>query len=184
MTDEEILLLALGAGFVLLAVGVGLIVRTVRRRRNRRRVALSPAGESIPTAPPVVLGPPVALPPGTELPVTYIIRGLPLVVPRREQPLWSEKEWQRNGQGYEGQYRVGRHRWRGLIRSPYPGSFDAFIWNPPLAELAARTSHRPCFSGDGVGGRYKIHFHTMPESLDHAIASIEAVLAQAMGVAR
>ncbi len=120
---------------------------------------------------------------GQSLPAPRPIhRGLPLIIPRREDPLWQEKGWRRNGRGYEGFFRAGRYRWRGVICEPYPGSFDAYIWNPPLAELGNRTSHRPCFSLAGADGRFKIHFHTMPANIDHAVGSVEAVLAQAMGV--
>jgi hypothetical protein len=33
-----------------------------------------------------------------------------------------------------------------------------------------------------MDGRYEIHFHTMPASLDHAIAGVERVLGEALGV--
>jgi hypothetical protein len=108
-------------------------------------------------------------------------RGPRLILPVRHDPLWAEKGWRRNGNGHEGQFRAGRWRWRGLVHIPYPGGFEAYIWNPPLAELARRTRYRPCFQPAG-GSRYKVHFHAMPTSLDHAIATVERVLAQAMGV--
>jgi hypothetical protein len=95
-------------------------------------------------------------------------------------PLWMAKGWQRNGGGYVGYFRAGRWRWQGLIRMPFPDAFDAYIWSPPLAELERRTHYRPCFQSTG-GGRYKVHFHAMPTSLDHAIATVERVLAEAMG---
>ena len=172
---------------------------TVTGQSSQPRVVLGPSrpiaqvpGQATGTAPvrgqplqlPVVLSSPrpIVLAPGQAPAPRPVRRGLPLVIPRQEDPLWQEKGWRRNGRGYEGSYRAGRHRWRGLITEPYQGSFDAYIWDPPLAELGRRTSHRPCFSLSGMDGRFKIHYHTMPAHVDHAIASVEAVLGQAMGV--
>jgi len=197
MTDEQITALAIAAGIAVVGILASLIAIVIRRRRERRSRATLAATQPVPADPPpattasprpaVVLGPPrrVTLAPGQALPAPVpraIPRGLPLVIPRREDPLWQEKGWRRNGRGYEGFFRAGRYRWRGMINEPYPGSFDAYIWNPPLAELGNRTSHRPCFSLAGADGRFKIHFHTMPANIDHAVGSVEAVLAQAMGV--
>ena len=196
MTDEQITALAIAAGIVVAAALAGMIIRRMRgRRQNRTRAAsglAQAAREPAPepgqsSRPAVILGPPrrVTLAPGQVLPVPAprpVHRGLPLVIPRREDPLWQEKGWRRNGRGYEGFFRAGRYRWRGAISEPYPGSFAAYIWHPPLTELGRRTSHRPCFSLSGADGRFKIHFHTAPANIDHAIGSVEAVLAQAMGV--
>jgi len=199
MTDEKIMVLAITVSILVLTVLSRAIVQATRRRQGMIRRAPAPAAathlmatnpaaaQPAPHRSTVVLGPPrpIRLAPG-QMPAaptpTVIRRGLPLVVPRRENSLWQEKGWHRNGRGYEGLYRAGRHEWRGLIQEPYPGAFNAFIWDPPLAELHRRTNHRPCFNSAGVDGRFKVHFHTMPSSLDHGIASIEAVLAQAMGV--
>jgi hypothetical protein len=112
---------------------------------------------------------------------TPVRRGAPLVIPKPHAPLWAEKGWQRNGHGYAGTYRAGGRPWRGLIEEPYPGGYKAFIWDPPLRELERRTSHRPCFRLNGGGGRYEVHFHRMPASLDHAITNVETVLAEALG---
>lgn len=184
MTEQALILWLVG-GIAL--VGLLLAARATYRKRqqaqNKRAAPRPQLGPSRTSAPPPTprFGPPrmIKL---NELPnVTLIRRGLPLVMPRREDPLWSEKGWRRTSQGFEGFYRAGGRQWRGLIVSPYPGSFEAYIWHPPLADLERRTSHRYCFQGSGVGGRYKVHFSAMPVSLDHAIAAVEAVLSQAVG---
>ncbi|MFQ5859206.1 MAG: hypothetical protein ACE5LU_26700 [Anaerolineae bacterium] len=140
---------------------------------------------SRPTQLHVALGPPrrtrVDLPPS--LKGTPLGRGMPLIIPKRRDPLWVEKGWQRNGNHeYTGFYRAAGRQWRGLIREPYPGGFEAYIWDPPLPDLERRTHHHPCFRDRSADGRYKIHFHRAPTSLDHAIASVEAVLGEALGV--
>lgn len=109
-------------------------------------------------------------------------RGVPLLVRARSDPYWQEKGWRRNGAGYSGPFRVGGRQWSGAIEEPYPGGFRAFIWNPPLVELGRNTGHRPCFQNGRTDGRYEVHFHTMPASLDHAIAGVEKVLGEALGV--
>lgn len=109
-------------------------------------------------------------------------RGAPLLVRARREPYWQEKGWRRNGAGYTGQFRVDGRQWRGSIAEPYPGGFKAFIWHPPLAELDRNTGHRPCFQNGRTDGRFEIHFHTMPASLDHAIAGVEKVLGEALRV--
>lgn len=138
----------------------------------------------------VVLGPPrqIRLDPSQVRPTpaanASIRKGLPLTIPVRCDPLWKEKGWRRNGAGYEGFYRAAGRAWRGLIQEPYPGCYQAFIWDPPLAQLHQRTHHGPCFQNGRNDGRYQVHYHTMPQSLDHAITSIEDVLAEAFGQAR
>jgi len=109
-------------------------------------------------------------------------RGPPLVIPSRQDPLWVEKGWRRNGRNQcTGHYHAAGRQWRGLIEVPYPGSYQAYIWDPPLDALWQRTDHGPCFQPDGGGGRYRVHFRHMPASLDHAIIAIEAVLGEAFG---
>jgi hypothetical protein len=109
-------------------------------------------------------------------------RGAPLIVRARSEPYWQEKGWRRHGAGYSGHFRIDGRQWSGSIEEPYPGGFRAFIWNPPLGELGRNTGHRPCFQNGRMDGRYEIHFHTMPASLDHAIAGVERVLGEALGV--
>jgi hypothetical protein len=152
-------------------------------RRVRRRPP-GPARSPSDAPPGVVLGPPrsvkaaeLGLPPGA----TMLRRGPPLVIPSRADPLWVEKGWRRNGAGYTGYFRAGGRRWAGLLREPFPGGWEAFIWQPPLEELNRRTSHAPCFQLSAGDGCYKVHFYDLPRSLDHAIISIEAVLAEAVG---
>lgn len=212
MTDGQLVALAIAASIVIVSILAYIIDRSETRRTReittiaqappaaidqRRPAAVRPTVVLGPPRPivqapargqplqlPVVLGSPrpIVLAPGQAPALQPVRRGLPLVIPRREDPLWHEKGWRRNGRGYEGSYQAGAYRWRGLIQEPYPGSFAAYIWNPPLAELGRRTSHRPCFNSGGADGRFSIHFHSMPVSIDHSIASIEAVLRDAMGV--
>ena len=102
-------------------------------------------------------------------------------VPVPPKPLWVAKGWRQaaGAKEYTGQYKAAGRTWRGLIQHPYPGGYHAYIWSPPLEELQRNTGHKPCFSPNGEAGRYQIHFHTIPTSVDHAITSIEAVLAEA-----
>jgi hypothetical protein len=107
-------------------------------------------------------------------------RGQPLIIPSRQDPLWKEKGWQRQGTRYIGYYRAAGQQWPGLIEEPYPGGYQAYIWNPPIRALE-RTHYRWCFPSNGGGGRHRVHFHHLPTSLDHAITTIEAVLSEALG---
>lgn len=113
--------------------------------------------------------------------LSLIPRGARLVVPPTATPLWTVKGWQRapDGNGYTGSYVAAGRTWPGRIQEPYPGGFQAYIWYPPMADIRSRTSHGACFSSNGESGRYHVHFHTTPSSLDHAITSIERVLQQA-----
>lgn len=116
-------------------------------------------------------------------PMQLLRQGVQLIFPKKPpQPLWVEKGWQKGSDGrhYTGNYEAYNQTWRGTIHQPYPGRFEAFIWNPPITELTRYTTHGACFSPKGEGGRYQIHFHTLPSSLDHAISKIEEVLSQAM----
>ena len=111
----------------------------------------------------------------------FIRRGQPLLISKAHKPLWFEQGWRpvADGKDYVGYYVTAGRTWRGLIRQPYAGSYQAYIWHPPLDELGRNTSHRPCFSQNGEAGRYSIHFRTSPQSLDHTITTVESVLAQA-----
>jgi hypothetical protein len=152
--------------------------------RNRPPPAQVTSGAGPATPLRVVLGPPRRL--DVNLQALFggppLRRGPPLVLPGRQDPLWREKGWRRNGAGYAGYYHAGGDRWRGLVREPYPGGFEAYIWRPPLAELRRYTSYAACFQATGGNGSYKVHFHTMPDSVDHTIAAIEEVLGEAVGV--
>jgi len=113
--------------------------------------------------------------------LSLIPRGARLVVPPTPTPLWTVKGWQRmpDINEYRGSYAAAGRTWPGVVREPYPGGFQTFIWHPPMADIRSRTSHGACFSSNGESGRYQIHFHTTPSSLDHAITGIERVLQQA-----
>lgn len=145
----------------------------------------APAGAVQPAEPKVRLGEPrqIRLVTPVAPPRPTVRRGVPLRVPVRNEPLWKEKGWRQEGNTYRGQFRVNGRSWPGLIDSPYAGSFQAYIWNPPLPEIGSRTGHRACFRQSTRGGQgcYYVHYHTMPVSLDHAITTIEAVLAEAVG---
>lgn len=108
-------------------------------------------------------------------------RGPRLVVPPTPTPLWIVKGWQRTPETneYTGSFAAAGAVWPGVVREPYPGGYQAFIWNPPVVDIRNRTSHGPCFIPNGELGRYQVHYHTTPSSLDHAITSIERVLQQA-----
>jgi hypothetical protein len=112
-----------------------------------------------------------------------IRRGGTIVFPTRPAALWQEKGWRQEGTSYTGRFRAGRRSWRGLIEVPYPGAFQANIWDPPLGEIERNTHHRPCFraSQRGRGNCYTVHYYSMPSSLDHAISTIERLLTQAVG---
>jgi hypothetical protein len=112
----------------------------------------------------------------------FLIRqGPPVAIPRTERPLWYEKGWREapNANGFVGQYAVAGHTWRGLIEQPYSGGFTAYIWHPPLDEIRRNTTHAYCFTRNGEADRYLVHYCRMPLSLDHAIVSVERVLAVA-----
>ena len=125
------------------------------------------------------LGPPQRLKLLARLP--FFRQGPPLIVPEPLKPLWFTKDWRRaaDGKSYGGTYTAGGRSWRGLIQEPYPRGYAAYIWQPPIAEIRRNTSHGPCFMPNGESGRYQVYFHNAPSSLDHAITSIETVLAQA-----
>lgn len=110
-----------------------------------------------------------------------IRRGRPLLIPKTEKPFWFEKGWRSSADGkqYSGSYTAHGHTWRGLIRIPYSGGYEAYIWHPPLSQLQRHTGHGPCFMPNGESGRYVIHFREIPRSLDHAISNIETVLQEA-----
>lgn len=113
----------------------------------------------------------------------FFRQGPPLLVPEPLKPLWFTKNWRRSsdGKSYTGSYTAAGRTWRGMIQEPYPHGYVAYIWHPPIAQIRHNTSHGPCFNPSGESGRYQIYFHNTPSSLDHAITSIEAVLAQAYG---
>lgn len=125
------------------------------------------------------VGPPQRLKLLSRLP--FFRQGPPIVVPEPLKPLWFTKGWRQasDGKSYSGSYTVEGRKWRGMIQEPYRHGFTAYIWNPPISEIRRNTSHGPCFMPNGESGRYHVYFHNAPKSLDHAITSIETVLAQA-----
>jgi hypothetical protein len=200
MTGEDLLVIVMLLGCAAgLLWGLAEIAKRWGQERRRQPAQTGRQGHSVPPAttapqpmqrPVVTLGPPrqVRLEPSQVRPPaaegSSIRRGPPLVIPVRCDPLWKEKGWWRNGNGYEGYYRAAGRAWRGLIQEPYPGRYQAFIWDPPLAQISRRTRHGPCFQNGRSDGRYQVHYHTAPQSLDHAIGAIEDVLAEAFGVLR
>lgn len=117
---------------------------------------------------------------GLDVPLGKLRRGAPVRVQRHVDPLWAESGWRKEGKAIAGDYVAGRRRFRGRIETPHRGAFMAYIWDPPIGDLA-RHPHRVCFQPTGVQGRYRVHFRTTPSSYDHAIASIEQVLREATG---
>lgn len=104
------------------------------------------------------------------------------MIPTQPQPLWHARGWRKasNAKEYSGHFASAGRTWRGLVEEPYPGGFRAYIWHPPLEEIRRNTIHSPCFSRNGDGGRYHVHFSQAPRSLDQAITSVELVLAEAL----
>lgn len=134
-----------------------------------------------PPIPRVRFGPPrrIMIDTSTVFDGIFLKRGSPILLRRRSSPQWFEKGWQRLNNSYQGYYRVADRGWKGLIKEPYRGGYEAFIWNPPLRELERNTEHKPCFMQPRLDGRYRVHFREMPVSIDHAIKSIEDVLREA-----
>ena len=110
----------------------------------------------------------------------WLRRGEPLVIRPHPDPLWVEKGWRQEGNTYYGQFRANGRSWRGMIQVPYPGGYQAYIWDPPLQALDGHP-HRPCFMDPRPDGRYQVHFRSAPTSVDHAIANIEQILQEAVG---
>jgi len=143
----------------------------------------------LPLSSPLVLGPArsvrldPALRQAVREPRSRIHRGRPLTLPLSTRPLWQEKGWRRTGNGVEGNFRWGNRAWRGFLQEPYPGRYQAFIWDPPMDAIGRNTAHRACFQNKQRDGRYQVHYHTAPCSLDHAICTIEDVLGEALGLA-
>ena len=126
----------------------------------------------------VVLGTPVKL----TLPHTQVVEraGIPMGDPIRlppppPDPLWHEKGWRKNENGgYEGVFIARGTRYKGYIKTPYPGSYEPFVWRPPLTTI--HETHKPCFVQPTNDGRYKVHFKTAPRDLSDAIRAVEYVL--------
>lgn len=175
--------------WVLAALCVVLVLGFVLRRRARRATwhwgtggsAVWPVSSTI-SHMAITLGPPRPVRVrGLGLdPVRTWRRGATLVLHRHQEPFWAEKGWRREGAAYVGDYLAGARRWRGRVETPYPGAYQAYIWNPPLRELKGNP-HRPCFQANGGNGRFEVHFREAPSSLSHAISSIETVLREALG---
>ena len=189
MAHETWIAVGLAVALVLLAI-VGSVIahgRKMRLAKKRRIFRLEEAP---------VQAEPIRVPPSSGRSIHFgssrtiqltaesqralIRRGPPLSITHRTKALWEEKDWRRQGRAYVGQYRANGRRWRGRIEVPYPGGYDAYIWDPPLRELSNHP-HRPCFRPNGLGGRYSVHFARTPFSLDHAITNVETVLREATG---
>lgn len=186
---------------LLLLLGVGYLRRRTKAATNRPRPEETgldaepyfPSANQSPPAPPpslpVVLGPgrSIRLDPALRPPIregrSRIRQGPPFTLPTTNPSLWQEKGWRRTGNGVEGNFRSAGRAWRGLVKEPYPGRFQAFIWGPPMPEIGRNTAHGACFMNRQADGRYQVHYNTNPRSLDHAICTIEDVLGEALGVA-
>lgn len=146
------------------------------------RLSLRRGAPLVVAAPAVRQGPPLAVAcsaRGDPTRTGELRRGAPLLV-QHNAALWAEKGWQETPVGYAGAFRAAGRQWRGLIEAPYPGAYRALIWEPPLGALAGHP-HRPCFRRNGHGPEcYEVHYNEMPQSLDHAITTVEMVLADAL----
>lgn len=99
---------------------------------------------------------------------------------RVRRPLWAEKAWRLEAGAYVGEYQAAGRKFSGRIETPYQGAYTAYIYRPPMYALDGH-EHRPCFRQNGRGPDWwNIHFSAMPASVDHAITTIEAVLADAL----
>lgn len=186
----------LAVAWIVVALIVRMWPQAQRRRQELRpRLAMSARQDVAAETPPLV-GPgyrvrcvsvrkasmaEVAAPATTPAPV--VRRHPPIVVkaPVSRDPLWKEKGWRADGNGWCGEFRAGGRRWPGKIESPYKGHYQTWMANPPLQELEGH-EHRPCFQRTGTTPEnwYFVHYHTMPRSLDHAITTVEAVLDDAL----
>lgn len=197
MTAEvEQALLFGGVAFLVAALGLPILIvlvsrawklldlwRAARARTAADQAAAAGARPAPPASPAVVVRSTRQIArPADVPPAPAIRRHAPVVVkPARDLPLWQEKGWRLARPGVVvGEFEAVGRRWRGQIESPYPGAYQAFIWQPPLAALNGHP-HRPCFQRYGHGPDcYYVHYSTMPQSLTHAITTIEAVLADAL----
>ena len=140
------------------------------------------------------LGPPQRMtvkPPPIMVNGRRLIQGRPLVIPPLHSPLWFANGWRKAAgkNEFTGHYSVAGRRWRGLIKDGNGRAYTAFIWNPPMAQIERNTIHSVCFSSslrdDSITDTkacYRVHYEVNPGSLDHAIVSIELVLAEALNV--
>ena len=71
---------------------------------------------------------------------------------------------------WRGPFATRKARLVGEIDSPHPGAYDIFILNLPH-----HLRNHQCFSEKGAG-RWKMHMHHTPRSLDHAIRGAEREL--------
>jgi|WetSurMetagenome_2_1015567.scaffolds.fasta_scaffold128933_2 hypothetical protein len=181
-------------------VVVALIVRRwsqAQRRRQELRPRLAiPARQGVDAETPPLVGPGyrvrcvgvrqtsmAAAAAPAKAPEQVVRRHPPIVVkaPVSRDPLWREKGWRPDGNGWCGEFQAGGRRWQGKIEMPYRGYYQTWLANPPLRELEGH-EHRPCFQRTGTTPEnwYFVHYHTMPKSLDHAITTVEAVLDDAL----
>lgn len=101
------------------------------------------------------------------------------LVPRSLCSLSQEKGWHWVGDIYQGEFQANGRSWRGEIRCPYPGGYEVYIYNLPIQQLK-RHPHWPCFHRKGNTGRFKVHFAKTPQNVDHIIANVETILAEAL----
>lgn len=189
MDAAQQIVMVFGLMILLLAGWAALMIALIRwqQRRRQQRPTLLPR-----LAPPathdgrvrcVNVRHEAAIPsdvPQTPTPPPAVRRHPPIVV-RAKTPLWIEKGWKRTSEGWNGEFQAAGRRWPGRIKRPYAGAYQTWMLNPPLRELEGH-EHRPCFqrTTEAEPGWYFVHYHTMPQSLDHAITTVEAVLADAL----
>ncbi len=154
------------------------------RRSSQTEPAVVRVAPAAPLTPPaVVVRSTRQIPRPADVPAAPTVRRhAPITVrPVANLPLWQEKGWRQARPGVIiGEFQAAGRRWRGQIEMPYRDAYQAFIWHPPLRELDMHP-HRACFQRNGHGPDcYHVHYGSMPSSLDHAITTVEAVLAEAV----
>ena len=99
-------------------------------------------------------------------------------------PYWQRRGWTEfreslfiARQGYRGYYKTKLGSWRGLIMREFENNYTYYIINPPIA--LKKGKHSDCF--DDVGnGKYSIHFHEEPETINEGIITIEKAIVEAL----
>ncbi len=95
-----------------------------------------------------------------------------------ERGAWDERGWIRrrggNNDVYEGEYQVGRRRFRGRIEVRR-NRIQAYIYEPPRE--IRRHRHHACFQQHGTGtGWFILHWQRSPRNVDEALLYFEQIL--------
>lgn len=93
------------------------------------------------------------------------------------RPVWQRKGWKRNGDSYDGFYRIESGSWLGRAVERWKGHVDFFILNPPPRVLYG--PHRACFKGYN-NGLFWIHLYPSPADVASGIMAVERVLQESL----